>query len=252
MSKSPKALALQILAQFPEGVSLKVAATVAEHVAINEDSGCWEWTGPLNQEGYGVCLHRGRRTSPHRLVAFLFNPEADRRLTVDHVCRNRKCVNPNHLEIVTLRENTLRMWQFRVKTGNAGTNRTHCSRGHELTEDNVRWSKGRKRCRTCDQERCKKRYREHPELLRQAYEKWKASDPEAYRRYQKEYREKNKERYRAHRKKYEQTRDKEAQRQRVAEWRKQHPEKVAEYKRRAAEKRKGRIVQKQADSEESS
>lgn len=79
------------------------------------DEGCWEWLGYINKAGYGCFHYKGnpnKRPNWHRAyrVAFrLFVGEVpDDRPVLDHLCRNRRCVNPKHLEPVTARENTIR------------------------------------------------------------------------------------------------------------------------------------------------
>lgn len=72
------------------------------------DSGCWEWQGEMNRNGYGRVWINGKRLMSHRVTyELLVGPIADG-LVVDHLCKNRACCNPEHLEPVTIRENTLR------------------------------------------------------------------------------------------------------------------------------------------------
>ena len=118
---------------------------------------CWRWKGPKNQYGYGV-IGVGRRTQgtmlAHRLAYMLTKGEIPEGLTLDHLCRVRDCVNPEHLEPVTRKENNRR------GNGFSGRNaqKTHCKNGHPLSGDNliVRAS-GMRNCRTCIREYGKKR-----------------------------------------------------------------------------------------------
>lgn len=110
--------------------------------------GCWEWQGKSVQtSGYGQLNYGGTRRLAHRLAYELAVGPVPEGLVLDHLCRNRLCVNPMHLEPVTNREN------LRRGEGWAGRNarKTHCDRGHELTADNVkvRPSRNGRECRAC-------------------------------------------------------------------------------------------------------
>lgn len=72
------------------------------------DTGCWLWQGEMNRNGYGRVWVNGKRLMSHRVTyELLVGPIADG-LVLDHLCKNRACCNPEHLEPVTIRENTLR------------------------------------------------------------------------------------------------------------------------------------------------
>lgn len=72
------------------------------------ESGCWIWTGELNRNGYGRVWRLGRRVMAHRAMYELLVGPIPEGLVLDHLCRVRCCVNPKHLEPVTVRENTIR------------------------------------------------------------------------------------------------------------------------------------------------
>lgn len=112
---------------------------------IISESGCWEWTASLHSAGYGQLSYKGRPRLAHRVSYELLVGEIAEGLDIDHLCRNRKCVNPKHLEVVTRQVNLLR--GDRGKYGKA----THCKHGHEFSAENTRVSKatGQRICREC-------------------------------------------------------------------------------------------------------
>jgi hypothetical protein len=109
---------------------------------VEEDNGCLVWTGATKPNGYGCFARLGRAYHPHRLsYEWLVGPIPDGK-EIDHLCRNKACVNPEHLEAVTHLEN--------IRRYHAG--KTHCKNGHELVGDNaLPQKKGSTICRTCYQ-----------------------------------------------------------------------------------------------------
>jgi hypothetical protein len=111
------------------------------------NSGCWLWTGVLNEQGYGKMLINYRGVLAHRFSYQTFTGPLLGHLVLDHLCRVRCCVNPDHLEQVPQLENMRRA----VKP--------HCRRGHVFTEENT-WADektGIRQCRTCNRLRYLKR-----------------------------------------------------------------------------------------------
>lgn len=111
-----------------------------------DGSGCWIWTANLRQ-GYGV-FRLGALRPAHRVAWEWAKGPVPDGLPLDHLCRNRACVRPSHLEPVTHRENILR------GNGFSGRNarKTHCKRGHPLSGENLEpyaLSKGRRICKIC-------------------------------------------------------------------------------------------------------
>ena len=109
----------------------------------------------VSEQGYGRTRVGGRKVMAHRFIYEIARGKVPPGLVLDHLCRNRSCVNPDHLEPVTHRENILR------GVGQCAINavKTHCKNGHELTPENTyRQARGRG-CRKCKSDRSKK-YRE--------------------------------------------------------------------------------------------
>lgn len=124
------------------------------HVTPSHD-GCWEWGGDRLPAGYGTFSCGGAKFYAHRFSYELHKGPIPEGLHIDHICRNTSCVNPDHLEAVTQRENTLRGESFGAKAQR--TNR--CHNGHPLDEANtyVRPGGTARDCRTCKRE-AQKRY----------------------------------------------------------------------------------------------
>jgi len=113
--------------------------------------GCIEWVGAVRQNGYGAAWINRRLMVPHRVSATWAHGiplPVDK--DVDHLCRNRKCVNPQHLEVVTRRENIKRGTSRAAATIQAFDAEGQCAHGHDLTADRawVSTLEGRT-CRLC-------------------------------------------------------------------------------------------------------
>jgi hypothetical protein len=105
---------------------------------------CWLWTGSLDRHGYGKVGAHGEGLA-HRLSYVLNVGPIPEGLTLDHLCRNPRCVNPAHLEPVTGRENKLRGIGFAAQ--NAA--KEACPLGHPLSGENLYEHGGRRGCRAC-------------------------------------------------------------------------------------------------------
>lgn len=112
-------------------------------VSPEPNSGCWLWDGSCNPDGYGMFWMNGRLIGAHRASAILFGLRLFDDCEVDHVCMNKSCVNPGHLEPVSRTENNRR---HRESIGRI----SQCARGHELIGHNViARPDGRRSCRQC-------------------------------------------------------------------------------------------------------
>lgn len=123
---------------------------------VNKDAsgGCWEWIASVTANGYGqFAVSKTEVARPHRWAYEALVGPIPEGLQLDHLCRNRRCVNPAHLEPVTARENTLR-GETRAAANAA---KTHCPLGHAYDEANTFLYQGRRTCRTCRLE-TKRRY----------------------------------------------------------------------------------------------
>ena len=143
---------------------------------------CWIWEGSTGAGGYGTFWLDGKHNKAHRMAYRYAGGDLPDDLTIDHLCRVIRCVNPEHLEAVTNEDNASRAWKHRergdycrrghIYEGNSFIDRngyincvlcrriseserrrrkrTHCKDGHELTEENTRVTKaGHRFCRAC-------------------------------------------------------------------------------------------------------
>lgn len=134
---------------------------------VRKDEQCWEWTGSKWSSGYGSFFVANRKAAVHR-VSYQINvgtiPEG---LVIDHLCRNKSCVNPDHLEPVTSGENQRRGYEAGreprglgltakgERIGGALTHlaKTHCPQGHPYSGDNLYLWRNQRHCKTCMRER---------------------------------------------------------------------------------------------------
>jgi len=115
------------------------------------ENDCWQWQGGKNTKNYGRFTYDDKLQPAHRFSYLYFYNEIDKTLTIDHLCKNHSCVNPLHLEQVTLKENILRGNGVSV----VNSKKTHCPKGHELYGDNLYVWKNERRCKECTRIRCK-------------------------------------------------------------------------------------------------
>ena len=94
---------------------------VIKHIKINDNSKCWEWIAYLDKDGYGKITvkvnNKIKGWLAHRVIYILLKGEIPIGLQLDHLCKNKKCVNPDHLEPVTQLENIKRRLVYTCKNG---------------------------------------------------------------------------------------------------------------------------------------
>lgn len=116
---------------------------------VDRTVACWFWTGTVDTSGYAVLARhlrgRWRNTLAHRFAYELLVGPIPEGLQLDHLCRIRYCVNPEHMEVVTLQENLRRGFGFAA----VNSRKTHCIHGHEFTPENTYVFDGHRRCRAC-------------------------------------------------------------------------------------------------------
>jgi hypothetical protein len=121
-------------------------------VEMNPISGCWNWIGSIQGkgykigQGYGSLRVNNKNILAHRLSYKMHVGPIPEGMQIDHrVCRNKKCVNPDHLVLCTPMENG-----FQPDGGPwLNASKTFCPKGHEYTPDNIYFTKRGRKCKTC-------------------------------------------------------------------------------------------------------
>jgi hypothetical protein len=123
---------------------------VERNIMPEPNSGCWLWTGTVTTHGYGQFAYYGiKHRSAHRYVYEQINGRVPDGLVLDHKCRVRSCVNPDHLEPVTYAENTRRGVLAEANRRRFSA-LTHCKQGHPFSGENLYMQpNGKRACHTC-------------------------------------------------------------------------------------------------------
>jgi len=109
---------------------------------------CWEWWGGVNDDGYGNFSSESGHIAAHRFAYITNKGQIPQGMILDHLCRNPSCVNPDHLEPVTTKENLMRSPKAPAAIN---ARKTHCPLGHEFDYKNTGLRpNGNRRCRACE------------------------------------------------------------------------------------------------------
>jgi len=111
---------------------------------------CWLWNGPLDKDGYGSFFFRGATRRAHRVGWYGAFGEIQDGHVINHTCRNRNCVNPQHLQSITSTENALKDSNSRPYLN---SQKTTCPNGHEYDKVVVWAGKTQRICTICTRER---------------------------------------------------------------------------------------------------
>lgn len=125
--------------------------TIEHHIkTIKKIDGCWIWQGSVDSKGYGQLMSNGIVWRAHRFFYTNLVGEIPVDYQIDHLCKKKLCVNPEHLEAVTQTENIERSGAW-----NYNKAKTHCPQGHEYTSENTLFRQNKRTCKTCKKNRSK-------------------------------------------------------------------------------------------------
>ena len=142
---------------------MNIIERLISKVDWKSEGSCWDWLGTINEYGYPKISIENHPRRAHRISYEAFIGPIPKGLDLDHLCRNRKCINPKHLEPVTRKENLNRspitFWRGGQTTAKIKKSRTHCKHGHEWSEENTYiHTYGWRVCRECKKIQERKSY----------------------------------------------------------------------------------------------
>lgn len=136
-----------------------VAQKIEFHSVPEPNSGCILWLAATDRHGYGFFWNSGKQRRAHRVAYEEARGPIPEGMVLDHLCRTPSCVNPFHLEAVTVRENTVRG----VGLTAVNARKEKCVHGHALSGDNLTTDhRGNRACRECQRRSGREFHRAHP------------------------------------------------------------------------------------------
>ena len=142
----------------PIGVYRRPSAQIRFWSKVQITEGCWLWLGAKHHKGYGSFWTGEKYKEAHRFAYEFAVGAVPEGLQIDHLCRNRGCVKPEHLEAVTQRENLRRGMNYH-------RSQTHCKRGHPFDLFNTYRATNGRACRICAREHSQRRWRREKEAI---------------------------------------------------------------------------------------
>jgi len=115
---------------------------------VEKTESCWLWSGYLNADGYGEFRSKFLTTRLAHRIAYGLDKGELPNMPLDHLCRHRHCVNPDHLEPISVEANTRR-----GSSGTEQSSRTECPQGHPYNEENTIRQGNKRKCRACHNQR---------------------------------------------------------------------------------------------------
>lgn len=137
------------------------AARIIKKSFINK-KGCWIMLTSLDSDGYHIGSYRGKAVRTHKKIYVLTKVDIPKGMVTDHLCRNRACCNPDHLEIVTTQEN--------IRRGiSSNRDKTHCPQGHQFTPENtyIEKNNNHRHCKICRTAVSKRQWQQKLEAKKQ-------------------------------------------------------------------------------------